>query len=62
MLLHHGQQFERHATGLLVARPPLLNCRFAGVQIPGEDGLADVRALVNTLDLLWRQNFRGRQT
>lgn len=46
VFLHDSQQLERHAAGLLSARLPLLHCRFAGVQMAGEDRLADAETLL----------------
>jgi len=45
MLLHDRQELERHPTGLLGAGLPLLHGALAGVEIAGEDRLADVMAL-----------------
>ena len=53
MLLDDGQELERHAAGFLGARLPLLYWGFAGIQIPGEDGLAHLLALANLLNLAW---------
>ncbi len=52
MLLHHSQQFERHAAGALGAGFPLLHGGWAGVEVAGEDGLADVVRFAELFDLL----------
>ena len=52
MLLHHSEQFERHAAGALGAGFPFLDGRGAGVEVAGEDGLADVMRLAEFFDLL----------
>lgn len=53
MLLHHGEQLERHAAGALGAGFPLLHGGGAGVEVAGEDGLADVMRFAELFDLLW---------
>ncbi len=58
MLLHHCEQLERHAAGALGAGFPLLHCGGAGVEVAGEDGLADVMRFAELFDLL-RLNFSG---
>ncbi len=58
MLLHHSEQFERHAAGALGAGFPFLDGRGAGVEVAGEDGLADVMRFAELFDLL-RLNFSG---
>ena len=52
MLLHYSQQFERHAAGALGAGFPLLHCGWAGVEVAGEDGLADAMRFAEFFDLL----------
>jgi hypothetical protein len=52
MLLHHGQQLERHAAGPLGAGLPLLHGGLAGVEVAGKDGLAYVVVLAQLFDLL----------
>ncbi len=59
MFLHDGQEFERHAAGFLCARLPLLHGRFTGVEITGEDRLADAETLAKRLDLA-RLDWGGR--
>ena len=52
MLLHHGEQFQRHAAWALGAGFPLLHGGWAGVEVAGEDGLADVVRFAELFDLL----------
>lgn len=46
-LLHHVQQLEGGARGLLLPDFPLLYRREAGVQQTGKDSLADARAFAD---------------
>ncbi len=62
MLLHHSQQLQRHTARPLRARFPLLHGRLAGVQVAGEDGLADVVRLAQFFDLLWLDLCGLRET
>ncbi len=52
MLLHHGEQLERHAAGALGSCFPLLHRRLAGVEVAGKDGLTNVKGLAKFFDLL----------
>ena len=58
VLLHEGEELEGHAAGALGAGLPLLNGGLAGVEVAGEDGLADALALAEFFDLA-RLDGRG---
>jgi hypothetical protein len=49
VLLDDGQELDGHAAGLFYAALPLLHRGLAGVEVAGEDGLADALALANPL-------------
>jgi len=52
MLLHDGKELKGHSTGLLGSGLPLLNGRFAGVEVTSEHRLTDTKTLAQLLDLL----------
>lgn len=52
MLLHHSEQFQRHPAWPLCASLPLLHGGLAGVEVAGEDGLADVVRFAQLFDVL----------
>ena len=60
MLVHHGQQFERHAAGPLGSDLPLLHHSLAGIEVACKHRRADMGALADPLDLL-RGNPQGRR-
>jgi hypothetical protein len=62
MLLYDGEQFERHAAGFLGTRLPLLHRRLSGIQVAGEDWLADAETLPECFDLMRLDWGRGGET
>ena len=52
MLLHYSEKLQRHAARALRAGFPLLHGGRAGVEVAGEDGLADVVRFAELFDLL----------
>jgi hypothetical protein len=63
MLPYHRQQPQRHTTRLLCPRRPLLNRRFAGIQVSREDRLAHSKTLPqlpNLLRLKERRSSKAR--
>ena len=62
MLLYNREKFEGHATRLFGASFPLLNRRFTGIEITGENRLAHTKALAELLDLLRLERRRSGET
>ena len=58
MLLHDGKELKGHSTGLLGSGLPLLNGRFAGIEVTGEHRLTDTEALAQPL-ICWGLRGRG---
>ena len=61
MLLHDGEQLQRHPAWMLGAGLPLLDGALAGVEVERKHRLADIVALAQTLDLLRRDGRRYGQ-
>ena len=56
VFLHHSQQLQGHAAGLLVTCFPFLNGRLTGVEVQGEDRLTHVFTFTQLFDLIGCQH------
>src|SRR5271156_2614208 len=62
MFLHDREELECHSAWPLRSGLPLLNRRFAGIEVTGENRLADAKTLAQLFDLLGIERRRSRKT